>query len=548
MQIILLATGETDKLRPLTNTIPAPMLPVANRPVMVYTVEMLARQGFKQMLVSLYHLGGSVEAYFGDGRRWGVAIEYSLQREPWGSAGALKWAERSLTERFMVFPADAIIDLDVQAVLAQHQSQQSLATLVLQTKGNGQPLFVTADGRLTLDEDAVSQSPCLYHTGVCIFEPQVMEMIPPRTRFDLVDDLLPALLAADVPIHHYQAAGYWNPLANFMDYQSSQSASLSYTGENNGVFDQTARSLAARQIGEGIWVGRNHIIHPSVRLAPPVYIGDNCQIGKDVSLGPEVVLGKNVIIDDEATILQSTILDQTYVGQLVDIDNRVVNKNMMIDVQTAESMEVVDGFLLGEAHPALLGSGLLRLWDTAVSLLLLLLTLPFTLPLALLTLLTTGRVLASLPRMGMAPRSFGDGRSPGLRSFSLLRFCTQRKNGQPAALGRWLEKWDGHRLPELLNVLRGDMSLVGVKPLSAEAVGQIHEAWQEQRHSYQSGFTGLWYLQNGRDALLDEILISDTYYVATRTWREDRKILWQTPAAWLNHLRRSTTTKLFNLK
>jgi lipopolysaccharide/colanic/teichoic acid biosynthesis glycosyltransferase len=158
--------------------------------------------------------------------------------------------------------------------------------------------------------------------------------------------------------------------------------------------------------------------------------------------------------------------------------------------------------------------------------------------------LTTGRIFESVPRLGMPPRGFGDGRSPGLRAFSLLRFCTHHKDGQLTGLGGWLEKWDGHRLPELLNVLRGDMSMVGVKPLPVEAVNQINEAWQEQRHSYQSGFTGLWYLQNGRNAQLDETLITDTYYVATRTWREDQRILWQTPAAWSRHTRRAVISKL----
>ncbi|MEJ2749346.1 MAG: sugar phosphate nucleotidyltransferase, partial [Anaerolineae bacterium] len=81
MQVILLATGETDRLRPLTETITAPMIPVANRPLMVYPIEMLARQGYKQMLASLYHLGGSIEAYFGSGQRWGVEIEYVLQKD-----------------------------------------------------------------------------------------------------------------------------------------------------------------------------------------------------------------------------------------------------------------------------------------------------------------------------------------------------------------------------------------------------------------------------------------------------------------------------------
>jgi lipopolysaccharide/colanic/teichoic acid biosynthesis glycosyltransferase len=81
--------------------------------------------------------------------------------------------------------------------------------------------------------------------------------------------------------------------------------------------------------------------------------------------------------------------------------------------------------------------------------------------------------------------------------------------------------------------LTGKISLVGVKPLLPEEASEITEAWQLQRHEYQAGFTGLWYVQNGRNSQLDETLIADTYYVATRTWREDLKILRKTPAGWL---------------
>jgi lipopolysaccharide/colanic/teichoic acid biosynthesis glycosyltransferase len=282
-------------------------------------------------------------------------------------------------------------------------------------------------------------------------------------------------------------------------------------------------------------VGRNHVIHPSVRLAPPVYIGDNCQIGSDVELGPDVVIGKNVVIDDEATISQSTILDQSYVGQLVNIENRIVHKNVMIDVNTAERTEVVDEFLLGEAHPALIDASLQRIGDAAAALLLLLLALPLLLLIGLFTLLTTGRLFERGTYLGTLPGTMGDGRSPHLESYTLLRFCT-RRSGKPTALGRWLEKWDLHRLPELSNVLAGKISLVGVKPLLPEEVAEIKETWQHQRHTYQAGFTGLWYVQNGRDSQLDETLIADTYYVATRTWREDLKILRKTPAAWLKRV------------
>lgn len=528
MQVILLATGETVKLRPLTETITSPMIPVANRPVMVYTIEMLARQGYKQILTTLYHLGGSIEAYFGNGERWGVNIEYVLQKDAWGSAGALKWAEHSINETFLVLPGDVLIDLDIEAVVAQHRARQSVATVVVQQQGTGDTVCLDAENKVIIGEHDHSW----FNTGVYLFEPQVLDKIPARTIFDLSHDLLPLLQAEGLPVHGYKADGYWNEMTTFADYHSAQCAYLHEDNGSRAYFDDVARVLETRQIAEGIWVGRNHVIHPSVRLAPPVYIGDNCQIGRNVELGPDVVIGKNVVIDDEATIFQSTILDQSYVGQLVKIENRIVYKNLMIDANTAERTEVVDEFLLGEAHPALIDTGVQRIWDIVVSLLLLFLMLPFMVLIGLLTLLTTGRLFESVTHLGTLPRMTGYGRSPQLESFPLRRFCTQRSE-KTTTLGRWLEKWDLHRLPELGNVLTGKISLVGVKPLRPEEAAEITEAWQLQRHEYQAGFTGLWYVQNGRNSQLDETLITDTYYAATRTWREDLKILRKTPAGWI---------------
>ncbi|MCB9420708.1 MAG: sugar transferase [Ardenticatenaceae bacterium] len=532
MQVILIATGETVKLRPLTETITSPMIPVANRPIMVYTIEMLARQDYKQILSTLYHLGGSIEAYFGNGERWGVNIEYVLQKDAWGTAGTLKWAENSINETFLVLPGDVLIDLDIKALLARHRARQSMATVVVQRQGMGDRVCLDAADRVIHEAASTGNEQSWCNTGVYLFEPEILNKIPARTSFDLSQDLIPGLLAEGLPVHAYKADGYWNEMATFTDYHAAQCAYLHEDNGSRAYFDDVARVLETRQIADGIWVGRNHVIHPSVRLAPPVYIGDNCQIGRNVEIGPDVVIGKNVVIDDEATIFQSTILDQSYVGQLVNIENRVVYKNLMIDTHTAERTEVVDEFLLGEAHPALIDTSLKRIFDVGTSLFLLLLALPFMLLIGLVTLLTTGRLFESVVYVGTLSKMSGYGRSPRLESFTLQRFCT-RRSGKLTAFGRWLEKWDMHRLPELGNVLSGKLSLVGVKPLLPEEVQEIREDWQMQRYEYQSGFTGLWYVQNGCNSQLDETLITDTYYVATRTWREDLKILRKTPAGWL---------------
>lgn len=532
-QTLLLATGETDKLRPLTQKTPSPLIPVVDRPVMLYTVESLARQNVKKIMISLYHLAGNVEAYFSEGQRWGVELDYHLQRESWGSAGALKWAQAAIKQTLLVIPGDSLIDLDIEAILKKHRDSQCLASVLVHRHGKEASDVVCLN---QMKQITYTEGEKFFNTGVYIFEPEILEYIPERTNFDIHNQLLPQLVKAGLPVYGCEIESYWNPIASFPDYHEAQQHVLHSASGNladfNGMPPLNNPSLDAHQISPGIWVGRNHIIHPTVRLSPPVYVGKNCQVGSDVELGPDVIIGSNVVIDDDATVTDSTILDHTYVGQLVNIESRFVDKNIVIDALTSESTEVVDYFLLDEAHTAILDNRLLRIWDFLLSLILVILTLIVTVPLGLLTLLTSGHIFQKKSRVGGWPNPIHNGEINSLQACQLLNFYTRKDNGRYTLIGRWLEKWDGHRLPELWSVLKGDINLVGVKPLNAEEIDQITEDWQQKRHDYNPGFTGMWYLQTGPASSLDDVLIADAYYVAIRSWREDLKILRQTPSAW----------------
>ena len=111
-------------------------------------------------------------------------------------------------------------------------------------------------------------------------------------------------------------------------------------------------------------------------------------------------------------------------------------------------------------------------------------------------------------------------------------------------LGRMLESSELDRLPALWNVLTGDLRLVGVQPLTEDAVRVCIEDWQRERLGYPAGFTGLWYIQAARGADPDTTAVADAYYVATRTWRADWRILWQTPAAWVRRIRTEATAEV----
>lgn len=546
MQVILLATDEQRSLPPLTNTVPAPMIPIVDRPAMATTVEILARSGQKQIMVSLFERGGQIASYFGDGRRWGVDIKYLTQRQAWGSAGALRFAGSLLSESVLVLSGSAVLDLDLEEALAYHRSHGGLVTAILHTsrRGANVPIVqIGADERVLLPGDA-SACRTLSATQAYILEPGALAYIPRREPCDITADLIPALLAANEAVFGYTTNGYWNPLDSIAAFQEAQEVYL-YSAYRQRIPDQEVGgpvaqvrypSLEARQVAPGIWVGRDHSIHPTAKIAAPTYIGPSSWIGREVELGPASVIGAGVVIDEEATITRSTVLSQTYVGRLVHVADRVVTAATISDVESGETTRVVDPFLIG--HVGATNEGLSPLGRGAsalVALLLLLLLSPVVLLVGLATLLTTGGLLTRVQRVGQRR---ADSATPQI--FQLLRFRTRRPNGGYTPLGGLIERWDLHRLPELLNVLTGEIALVGVKPLEVDEAAQLKEEWHERRYERPAGFTGLWYLQTDRDSSLDAVIITDVYYTATRTRRGDLLCLLRTPGAWARRAKLDT--------
>jgi len=563
MHVILLATDEDTKLRPLTETMPTPMLPLVNRPVIAYTLELLARAGQKHILVSIYQRGGEIMSYLGSGSRWGVQIEYVMQSQAWGSAGALKWVAPRLDTRFLLLPVDALLDLDIAAAVAYHEEHGGVVTCIVHPVAGpvAQPDLSTAD-LVSVDRAGCLVGPDdpgvvrrMVPTGAYICEPEVLQFIPARTPYDCLHHLLPALLAADVPVRSYVMPGYYNPLNSLREYQQAQATFLqsAYAAgppdvaavPNAGTVRYPA--ITGRSIAPGIWVGRNHFIHPAARLIPPVYIGDNCRIGQNVEIGPMTVLGDDVVIDDEATVRQSSILDQTYVGRLVDITDRVVNQATIIDPETGESIRVVDAFLLAAAVPAgSWGGRFHRVLDTLGALMLLLMLLPLLLLLLPLVWLASGGALFQRETHSgrrAAHRGGDPAADAEVQTFDLLMFRTTRRNGTVNAVGRWLRHWELDRLPELVNVCTGDLALVGVKPLRPTEVDLVQAEWYQKRFECPAGFTGLWYIQTDPVSDLEEIVIADTFFVATRTRRSEIMILLRTPIAWLRRGRTSLRRK-----
>ena len=543
MQAMLLATGEENKLLPLTANLPAPMAPIVDRPVMVYAIELLARAGIRNIYVSLYDQANTIESYCGHGERWSVQLEFLLQRTACGSAGSLKRVEPLFTETFLVLPADRMIDLDIGAALRFHQAHGGMATAILaridehEQKALGFATL-TPNGRLQDLGPSAAGSKVYCYTGAFIFEPAVLQYIAPHRTQECHTDLMAALQQAEQSSYGYVMDGYWNPLLTFSDYQAAQLAVLNSIG---GVTKSEATErirhpyLEAGEMQPGIWIGPNCIIHPTARLTPPLFIGAGCRIGPHTELGPETVIGAGVVLDEGVTIQQSTVLPRTYIGQFLHLAQRIAHRTDLIDIATGINIQIADPWLLTAVNPALPGSLLRTLMERALALLALIGLAPFLLMIGVALWLTTGgSVLTRIQRFGQMPLMKNN---PQL--LKLYHFKTRRADNSVTTIGGWLERWEFHRLPELWNVLRGDLGLVGVKPLSLEESITLHEGWQQSRFGAQAGFTGLWYTEATERTDPDELCILDAYQAIAHRWRDDVRQLWLTPRAWLRRLGQS---------
>jgi NDP-sugar pyrophosphorylase family protein len=436
-------------------------------------------------------------------------------------------------EPFIVMQADRFFDIDLLPIVERHNSKKSTATVVVHRQKNFQtgPLH-SVSGRSFSSQ---AQEYCT-DTGVYVFDPCVLDFVPSRRYFDINNDLIPAIISAGQAVDQVEMRGLYSTLNTFKSYQEIQSAILckayqEQAGENS---DNMLNSplIQGRKLMSGVWIGRNSNVHPEARLEPPIVIGNNTYIAKGAEIGPETVVGNNVVIDEGATVIKSTVLDGTYVGRLLSVENRLVKKGMVVDIPSGQTTYIVDNHLLSETFKALDDSIVSSYIDRVIAFGFLLLTFPFILLLGLLVLLVNGKIFEKFSFTHRYPIATGMQEIGETRTIELLRYTTHNGSGKLTWLGRLLERFDMERIPEFWNVLKGDVRIVGVKPLSAEEVAKITEPWQDKRFEIPPGITGLWYVQTEPGCDFNEIIVNDVYYSATRSWSGDLGLILKTVITW----------------
>ena len=214
MQGIIMAGGFGVRLRPLTINIPKPMVPLANIPVLGHVVELLKKYGVDDLIVLLYLQPEIIKGFLGDGSRFGVKIKYLLPEEDLGTAGAVKYAQKHITDTFFVISADLVTDINLQNAYTFHKEKDALATIALYQVAD--PLHygvvITDDeGRITRFLEKPTWGEVFsdkINAGIYIFQPEALDMIPAGKGFDFSNDLFPTILQKKLNLRGYNAPGY----------------------------------------------------------------------------------------------------------------------------------------------------------------------------------------------------------------------------------------------------------------------------------------------------------------------------------------------------
>jgi NDP-sugar pyrophosphorylase family protein len=194
--VCLLAGGLSTRLRPITDTVPKPMVPVGDRPFLQLLLEHFGSLGFRRFVVAVSYRWEQVEAYFGDGSRFGWRIEYSVEPEPLGTGGALLWAQPLWRDAALVANADTFLPEDWRAMLRTHREQELPATMALVRQEDCSRFgkVTVQEGRVVgFEEKRPHAGPGWINGGVYVMSKQSLESFEHGMAFSLEKDVFPQL-------------------------------------------------------------------------------------------------------------------------------------------------------------------------------------------------------------------------------------------------------------------------------------------------------------------------------------------------------------------
>ncbi|MFM8530218.1 MAG: sugar phosphate nucleotidyltransferase [Ilumatobacteraceae bacterium] len=327
MRAVVMAGGLGSRLRPLTTSLPKPLLPVVGQPMLAHILRLAHSHGVDEVTLTVQHLASVVRAYLGDGSDLGLTVSYATEHRPLGTAGGVRAAAIDFDDDFLVMSGDAVTDIDLTALMHHHRETGALMTLCLARRDDPREfglVDVDDDGRVRrfvekpgwgeVFTDAVS-------TGIYAISPRVVGMIPDDGPQDWSSDILPSMLTRGLHVGAFVSGGYWEDVGDIAAYRRVQVDVLER--KVNLPIPGTERE-------PGVWVGDGVTIDPEAIVAGPTFIGAHSAIEAGATVLAHSVVGANAVIRRGAIVERAVLLDGVYAGVDASLRGCVVGRSVEV--------------------------------------------------------------------------------------------------------------------------------------------------------------------------------------------------------------------------
>jgi mannose-1-phosphate guanylyltransferase len=342
----VLAAGFGERMRPITEYIPKPLLPIGNLPLIGYALKLLAYHGITDVIVNLHHRGAVLQEALGDGSAYGVSITYSEEEEILGTGGGLKKMHEQLSDdTFVVVNSDTLLDVNLHAALAAHRERNALATMVLREdkrKGEFGRIEIDKSGRIRRilghggpDGESLSQDelePFMF-AGVHILEPRFLEYIPPDVNTCINRYAYTKALSNGELLGSFITEGYFADAGTPQRYFQTNVDAMEQRIELRHADPLGGFALAPRQeVAEVVRMGKDVELGDAVQITPPVLLGDGVRIGERAVIGPFPILQSEAHIGKDARVQSSIVLEGAKVDSDEHVDHRLVGRKVSLEM------------------------------------------------------------------------------------------------------------------------------------------------------------------------------------------------------------------------
>ncbi len=341
MKAVVMAGGFGTRIQPLTTSLPKPMLPVVNKPMMEHIIVKLRDElHITEFVILLYFKPETIKDYFKDGSDWGIKISYVLPDDDYGTAGAVKCAQEYLEDdNFIIVSGDLVTDFDFTKITKAHEEKEAKFTIaltpvedplqfgvVITDENNKIEKFLEKPGWGEVFSDTIN-------TGIYIVEPDVLDFIPHEKNFDFAKDLFPLLMENDIPLWGPKVEGYWRDVGNPQSYRDVYDdilnlrfafpfAGTKHTMDTGILYQSDENDFSHVEIIGNVVIGKNVRIGQNVQLKN-VVLGDNIQIKDHTKLANSVVWN-HVKIGNDCYLNHAVICDRNTLGNHVKIKEGVI--------------------------------------------------------------------------------------------------------------------------------------------------------------------------------------------------------------------------------